>query len=109
MTITICTSCYSHLIMDTIDPEFTIAALGSFLCHKLPYAFEQLSLYSIKLYIYGITTPMSLELSICVLLISFMQSVNGAQFSNITPLLFSSCRVAVSICTSILPSGGPES
>ena len=52
MTITISTSCYSYLIMDTIDPEFTIAALGSFLCHKLPYAFEQLSLYSTKLYIY---------------------------------------------------------
>ena len=57
----------------------------------------------------GITTPMSLALSICVLLISFMQSVNGAQFSNITPLLFSSCRVALSICTSVLPSDGPES
>ena len=66
--------------------------------------------YILLNYIYiGITTPMSLALSICALLISFKQSVNGAQFSNITPLLFSSCRVAVSICTSVFPSGGPES
>ena len=41
--------------------------------------------YSIKLYI-GITTSMSLALSICVLFISLMQSVNGAQFLNTTSL-----------------------
>ena len=39
-----------------------------------------------KLYI-GITTSMSLALSICVLLISLMQLVNGAQFLNTTCML----------------------
>ena len=39
-----------------------------------------------KLYI-GITTSMSLALSTCVLSISLMQSVNEAQFLNITFLL----------------------
>ena len=34
---------------------------------------------------------------------------NGAQFSNITSLFFSSFRVAVSICVSVLPAGCPES
>ena len=42
-------------------------------------------LYSIKLYI-GITASMSLALSICVLFISLMQPVNGAQFLNTTTL-----------------------
>ena len=42
-------------------------------------------LYSVKFYI-DITTSMSLALSICVLFISFMQSVNRAQFSNPTSL-----------------------
>ena len=36
-----------------------------------------------KLYI-SITTSISLALSICVLFISLMQSVNGAQFLNIS-------------------------
>ena len=35
----------------------------------------------------GITTSMSLALSICVLFISLMQSINGAQFLNTTSLL----------------------
>ena len=42
--------------------------------------------YSIKLYI-GITTLMSLALSICVLFISLMQLVNGAQFLNTNCIL----------------------
>ena len=42
--------------------------------------------YFIKLYI-DITTSMYLALCICVLFISFMQSVNGAQVLNITSLL----------------------
>ena len=87
------------------DSEFTIASFGSFLCHKPPDVLEQLSLCSTKLYI-GITAPMSLALSICVLIISFTQSVNGEQFLNINPLVFSSFRIAVSICTSVLPAGG---
>ena len=37
---------------------------------------------------------MSLALSICVLLISLMQLVNGAQFLNITTLSFSSACLA---------------
>ena len=54
--------------------------------HKLPYVYEQLSMYSSKLYI-GITTSKSFALSICVLFILLMQSVNGAQFLNIASLL----------------------
>ena len=34
----------------------------------------------------GITISISLALSICVLFISFIQSINGAQFLNITSL-----------------------
>ena len=40
---------------------------------------------------------MSLALSSCVLLISLMQLINGAQFLNITPLsLSSACLAAAS-------------
>ena len=40
---------------------------------------------------------MPLALSICVLLISLMQLINGAQFLNATPLsLSSACLVAAS-------------
>ena len=43
---------------------------------------------------------MSLTLSTCVLLISLMQSLNGAQFLNATPLsLLSACLVAASDAT----------
>ena len=41
----------------------------------------KLNLYSIKLYI-GITISISWALSTCVLFVSLMQLVNGAQFSN---------------------------
>ena len=44
-----------------------------------------LLLYSIKLYI-GIITSICLALSVCVLFISLMQSVNGTQFLNTTSL-----------------------
>ena len=44
-----------------------------------------LSLYSIKLYV-GISTSVSLALSIFALFISLIQSVNGAQFLNTTSL-----------------------
>ena len=37
---------------------------------------------------------MSLALSTCVLVISLMQLVNGAQFLNTTPLFFSSACLA---------------
>ena len=37
---------------------------------------------------------MSLALSICVLLISLIQLINGAQFLNITPLFLSSACLA---------------
>ena len=40
---------------------------------------------------------MSLALSICVLLISLMQLVNGAQFLNATPLSLSSAGLAVAL------------
>ena len=39
---------------------------------------------------------MSLALSTCVLLISLMQLINGAQFLNDTPLSFSSACLAAS-------------
>ena len=48
-------------------------------CYKFPNFLECWSLYSIKLYI-DINTLMSLVLSICVLSVSLIQSVNGAQF-----------------------------
>ena len=67
--------------------------------HKLPDAFEQLSLYSIKLCI-SITTSMYLALSICVLFILLMQLVNGAQFLNTTyislfPLPFANASTVI--------------
>ena len=42
------------------------------------------------------TISMSLALSVCVLFISLMQLVNGAQFLNATPLFLSSARLAAS-------------
>ena len=48
---------------------------------------------------------MPLALSTCVLLISFMQIVNGAQFLNITFLLvlFASASAAAVLLTVIVP------
>ena len=48
---------------------------------------------------------MSLALSICVLLISLMQLVNGAEFLNITflLLLFASASAAAVLLTVIVP------
>ena len=48
---------------------------------------------------------MSLALSTCVLLISLMQLVNGAQFLNITFLLvlFASASAAAALLTVIVP------
>ena len=48
---------------------------------NFPIFFEYLPLYSIKLYI-NIILPMSLALSVYVLFISRMESVNGIQFLN---------------------------
>ena len=59
-------------------------------------------LYSIKLYI-GITISTSLALSICVLFISLMQSVNGAQLLNITFLLALFGAATVVSATVIVP------
>ena len=50
----------------------------------------------IKLYI-EITISISSALSISVLFISLLQSINGAQFSSITPLLFSSACLAAAL------------
>ena len=49
--------------------------------HYLPRVFEYLSLYCVKLYI-GTTISISLALSISILFILLLQSVNVAQFSN---------------------------
>ena len=48
---------------------------------------------------------MSLALSICVLLISLIQLVNGAQFSNITFILvlFAAAPAAAVLVTLIVP------
>ena len=61
-------------------------------------------LYCIKLCI-GITTSMSLALSTCILFISLMQSVNGAQFVNIMflSILFAAANVAAVFSTVIVP------
>ena len=50
---------------------------------------------------------MSSALSISILLISLMQSVDGTQFLNITPLFLLSFSIDVFICTAVLPAGGP--
>ena len=63
----------------TISRLLFTAGLSLQYYHKLPDVFEELSLYSIKLYI-GITISISLASSICILFISFMQLVNGAHF-----------------------------
>ena len=72
-----------------------------------------ISTSSIKLYI-GITLSISLALSICVLFILFMQSVNGGQLSNITSLFslfglsFSCAAIAIVPLTfyvALLPCG----
>ena len=51
---------------------------------------------------------MSLALSICVLLISLIQLVNGAQFLNITflSLLFTAAPAAAVLSTLIVPLTG---
>ena len=36
-----------------------------------------------------------------------MQSVDGTQFLNITPLFLLSFSIDVFICTAVLPAGGP--
>ena len=69
----------------SIVPALFKAGSSLYYCHKL----SVLSLYSIKLYIDS-TTSMPLVLSICILFILLMQSVNGAQFLNTAPIpLFS--------------------
>ena len=63
---------------------------------------EYLSLYSIKLYI-GITKSMSLALSISVLFISLMQSVNGAQHLIIIFFLLFETVAVPAFATVIVP------
>ena len=49
---------------------------------------------------------MSLELSISVLIISLLQLINRAQFSNITSLFLSSACLATNNCASVLAASG---
>ena len=63
---------------------------------------EYLSLYSIKLYI-GITKSMSLALSISVLFVSLMQSVNGAQHLIIIFFLLFGTVAVPAFATVIVP------
>ena len=58
-----------------------------------------IAIYSIKLYI-GITTSIYFSLSISVLFISLMQSVNGTQFLSSSPLFLSSACLAAASATS---------
>ena len=44
-----------------------------------------------------------------MLFISLLQLINGAQFSNITPLSLSSAFLAANNCASVLPAAGPAS
>ena len=63
----------------------------------------KLNLYSIKFYI-GITISISWVLSTCVLSVSLMQLVNGAQFSNTYLLvLFAAASSAAMFRTAIVP------
>ena len=59
-----------------------------------------MQLYSIKLYI-GITTSIALALSIYVLFISLMQSVNGAQLLNINTLLLLPSNAGTAVADTI--------
>ena len=88
------------LVKSAIAP---LATAATFLqnCHKIPDVFEELSLYSIKLYI-GITTLIYWASSICVLLILLMQVVNGAQFLNITFLSTSFGAPAVPVFETVI-------
>ena len=52
---------------------------------------------------------MSLALSTCVLLISLMQLVNGAQFLNATPLSVSSVCLAANNCAAVIGLAGSGS
>ena len=70
-------------------------------CNKLPNFFEELSLYSIKLYI-SVAAPMFLALSTCVLFIWLMQSVNEAQFLNIWINIWIFCGDFIVILSVIL-------
>ena len=63
----------------------------------------KLNLYSIKFYI-GITISIFWALSTCVLFVSLMQLVNGAQFSNTYLLvLFAAASSAAMFRTAIVP------
>ena len=72
----------SLLSLNSGTSSLFVADLSLQHCKKLPNFFEELSLYSIKLYI-SVAAPMFLALSTCVLFISLMQSVNEAEFLNI--------------------------
>ena len=52
---------------------------------------------------------MSLALSTCILFISLMQLVNGAQFLNATPLSLSSACLASNNCAAVLGLSGSGS
>ena len=73
-------------------------------CHKLPDVFEQLKLYSIKLYI-GITISIYSASFSWVLFVLLMQLVNRKQFLNITFLLilFTAAPAAAVLLTDIFP------
>ena len=64
-------------VKSTILLALFTAGISLQYCHKLPDAFEQLSLYYIKLYI-GITISMHSALSTSVLFILLIQLINGA-------------------------------
>ena len=70
----------------TIVPLLFTAGISCQYWHKLPDCFQQLLLYSIKVYI-NIIISIPLALTISTLFISLLQSVNSAQFLNITFLL----------------------
>ena len=83
--------------------HFLLVDQKSFLqyCHKLPDVFEKLLLYSIKLNI-SITMSISSALSTCILFISLMQFVNGAQLLNITFLLLLFGAAAVPVLLTVI-------
>ena len=70
-------------------------------CYKIPDVGKWFLLYSIKLYIF-IITSMYLALSTCFLLISLMQSVNGTHCLNIASLFLLFGAVVVTVFGTIL-------
>ena len=88
-------------------PAFVTSDSSLSNCHKPPEVSEQLSLYSIKLYI-GIIISRFSALSTCSSFIWFMHFVNGAQFLNANLVLASRFVAVLSPVAKIYASERPQ-